>query len=231
MATTIDGATLRKQGAGNSTQLTDTFDYNEYSADDKTGRTFEGKTLLARNGLYSKLRYLGGIFGSADGEGAPIKVNLGNLKRPRKGEFRNGGLLPRSVIVTGALHSEHNQHQGHATAGKRGVLVLAANGTRLAEVERDELTLHDKASAKIERLRSSGGLLALGRVMQQEILTTASPRFAKRLLPTKQCDTQAQLPDHAVGQQQPAATEPAGILRKRCAEQCPANRQRPHHSR
>ena len=183
MATTIGGATLRKQGPGNNTQLTDTFDYNEYSADDKTGRAFEGKSLLARNGLYSKLRYLGGIFGSADGEGAPVKVNLGNLKRPRAGEFGNGGLLPKSVIVSGALHSETNKHQGHATAGKRGVPVLAANGTRLAEVERDELTLHDKASAKIERLRSAGGLLALGRTMQQEILTntTASPRFAKRL--------------------------------------------------
>ena len=106
---------------------------------------------------------------------------MGNLKRPRKGEFRNGSLLAKSVIVIGALHSETNRHQGHATADKRGVPVLAANGTRLAEVERDELTLHDKASAKVERLRSSGGLLAPGRVMQQEILTTASPRFAKRL--------------------------------------------------
>ena len=114
---------------------------------------------------------------------APIKINLGNLKRPRKDKFHNDGLLPNSVIVTGALHSETNGHQGHATAGKRGVPILAANGTRLAEVERDELTLHDKASARVERLRSSGGLLALGRTMQQEILTntTASPRFAKRL--------------------------------------------------
>lgn len=185
MATTISGATLRKQGAGNNTQFTDTFDYNEYSADDKTGRSFEGKSLLARNGLYSKPRYLGSIFGGADGEGAPVKINLRNLKRPRPGEFAQGGLLPsaKSAIVSGALHSETNQHRGHATAGKRGVPVLAANSTRLAEVERDELTLHDKASARVERLRSSGGLLALGRTMQQEILTntTASPCFAKRL--------------------------------------------------
>ena len=56
VATTIGRATLRKQGAGNNTQLTDTFNCNEYSASDKTGRAFEGKILLARNGLYSKMR-------------------------------------------------------------------------------------------------------------------------------------------------------------------------------
>ncbi|WP_216726095.1 hypothetical protein [Hymenobacter siberiensis] len=94
-----------------------------------------------------------------------------------------GGLIPsRSVIATGALHREKNGLV-HPAAGKRGIPVLAANGARLAEVERDELTLADKASTRVEQLHRSGGLLALGRLMQKEILTntTASPRYAKRL--------------------------------------------------
>ena len=63
---------------------------------------------------------------------------MGNLKRPRKGEFRNGSLLAKSVIVIGALHSETNRHQGHATADKRGVPVLAAS---LQALRNEPLTL------------------------------------------------------------------------------------------
>lgn len=97
---------------------------------------------------------------------------------------------PRSVIAHGALHNERNNLR-HKTAGKRGIPVLAADGTKLAEVERDELTLHKGITDQIEALRQehheNGGkpatLRRLGRLLAQEITTntTPSPRYAKRL--------------------------------------------------
>ena len=102
-----------------------------------------------------------------------------------------GGLLPTgksiSVIAHGALHSEVSEHHyvGHPTAGKRGIPVLAADGTKLAEVERDELTLSDTATRKLEKLREQGNLHGLGKHLQQELLTNTipSPRYKKRLTP------------------------------------------------
>ena len=139
---------------------------------------------------YKRLRYIAGKFGSADAQGPRVDINLGNLKRPRAGEFKRGGLLPgkaKSVIAHGALHSEVSQHHrdGHATAGKRGIPVLAADGTKLAEVERDELTLSDTATQKLEALREKGDLHAMGKHLQKELLTNTipSPRFKKRLTP------------------------------------------------
>lgn len=116
---------------------------------------------------------------------APASASLPVARRAK------GGLLPaaatKSVIAHGALHSERNQHVGHATAGKRGIPVLAADGTKLAEVERDELTLSDTATQKLEKLRAKGDLLGMGKHLQQELLTNTvpSPRYKKRLLPTR----------------------------------------------
>lgn len=173
MATTIGGAMLQQEKDGGM-RLTDKFDFN-----DQSKKPFSLARFAEQPDAYNKVRYVAGKFGSREGKGIPVDVKLGKL--------RKGGLLPKSVIATGALHSEKNQHHDHATAGKRGIPVLDAHGNKLAEVERDEWTLADHASQKLESLRNGGSLLALGRHVQQELLTntTASPRYKKRLLPVK----------------------------------------------
>ena len=140
---------------------------------------------------------------AGNGQGIPVNINLGGVYKPAPrpkiaapvanngwgaaasapAKWAQGGLLPRSVIATGALHSETNQHAGHATAGKRGIPVLDAAGNKLAEVERDEWTLSDNATKTLHSLRRGGSLLALGQHVRQELLTntTPSPRYAKRL--------------------------------------------------
>jgi len=209
MATTIGKANLAQSG-NNQTQLSDTFDFNGAKEN-----KWDWNRLLTRTNSYQVARYLGDQFGSADGKGPKVNINLGNLKRPVAGadnsaptsapvygpasygfsqdlhqtpvKRKQGGLLPKSVIAHGALHSEKNQHAGHPTAGKRGIPVLAADGTKLAEVERDELTLTDTATQKLEKLREQGNLHGLGKHLQQELLTNTipSPRYTKRLLPSR----------------------------------------------
>lgn len=74
MQTTIGGGTLKDRGA--NTRLTDTFDYN----------TNRGMTPIKDLTAYDALRTIGGKFGSKEGDGVPVDINLGNLKRPTKYE-------------------------------------------------------------------------------------------------------------------------------------------------
>jgi len=101
MKTTIGGAMIQPQRPGNNTLLTDKFDFNNYNDENKEKRSFKLKSLLKREGAYEKIRYVAGRLGSVDGEGIPVKVNLGNLKRPRPGEFKSGGLLPAKLTMLG----------------------------------------------------------------------------------------------------------------------------------
>ena len=196
MVSTVGGAMLSPDGR----RVTDSFDFGGTDAVNHQGAKRAGATFLStlkNQGLYEGVRYAEGELGSTvDGQGIPVNINLGGAYKPKPRPqvaapaptaWAKGGLLPKSVIAHGALHSETNQHAGHATAGKRGIPVLDASGVKLAEVERDEWTLADFATKKLESLRNGGSVLALGRHVQRELLTntTPSPRYAKRLLPVK----------------------------------------------
>ena len=129
MATTIGGGTLQP-GPNGGTLLTDSFDFQTQNRNRSEQIMSSGAALKqiakamvrptitrnvlkdsdgdivtesnSRDKIYQSLLALEQNMGSTkDGKGIPSNINLGNLKRPRPGEFAKGGLLPGKLTMLG----------------------------------------------------------------------------------------------------------------------------------
>ena len=160
MQTTIGGATLTQNKA--NTRLTDRFDYN-------TNRKLGSISDMT---AYDALRTVGGKFGSKEGDGTPVDINLGNLKRPTKYEeetntFMKGtkkikvkkavnGLQDIAVPEQGSYSSVATSTASGAAAGSAilpgwGTVIGAGVGAVSGFLQKNKEDAANKAALAINR--------------------------------------------------------------------------------